>query len=902
MPALAIFSRRNATRFFFRIALATCFIITLTTIALLHRKKSVDTVILVNPISRLKPPQPPLAAARPMSNTTLLSSGTLSVLLRPQEALATHQFDVPFEGTYQIQLLFELKSGTLLQPARMHVLVNHVHRMELQEVEIASAAVTGWWTVGSTALSAGKNKISVQRIDKSTSAIVILYGIRIHFMGASRFLGGDDCVSLEMAPDIFFSSDVYECLKVKEVAFLDDKNQIRSETCAQNDLVLLVPSHNSTLVQVSLENSEEHEHVIVQCKARDAANPASFITRMVKKQTPNPPAHGVPSKKISVVHIFMDSIARAVGIMKLPKTMRLLRNIRVSSDFRQWQLLDMRGYNVLGGGTNRNVPPMVSGTDGRDTPGWDEPGWLFNDFRNNNYVTGFVADECVLDHNSMVRMMSQEWSGSGSKFKDELKKELREKADSLAHHTLYNVICGIQEYGDLDDNWYSGSHLCFSGKPVAEHLFDYGRKFMSTYADHDKFLWFSIQEGHEPKLLRVETIDESLHNFLEFVLTKFSNTLTIVNLIADHGLGYGDYWTASDYAKSLEKRPMWMMLVSPKLAESPEFVSHMVQARKNEGRLVTPFDVYATMQHIMSYPGPIPSFPSDRKSIFQPLPDDRTCHFLKIPPEWCTCTLFSSESLPTGKNDYDSLAAVASHFINQQVSNHHKTCRRLTTSIVEKIEIDKTQQHYTILFTVAPTAGKPFRQAETFEARFSVMKSPELACGDSKACFGAPFVNAAKNMLNLRVGMRFDDASTIFQSVYGIIVRGEMMWEFFSWSSDDSGKNEFDVSAHQIAWFAISAPPTSRSVLQLAYTDDTGKIWESKTHVVNEGITSNWRWWRPSQDDMKVGRHSLTLRAIEGEKELVGEFIFFAVNPPNRGLPCVLVVMPSLTFWSQASS
>ncbi len=43
--------------------------------------------------------------------------------------------------------------------------------------------------------------------------------------------------------------------------------------------------------------------------------------------------------------------------------------------------------------------------------------------------------------------------------------------------------------------------------------------------------------------------------------------------------------------------------------------------------------------------------------------------------------------------------------------------------------------------------------------------------------------------------MRFDDATTVFQSLYGIVVRGELMWEFFSWSSDEEDKNDFLVSA-----------------------------------------------------------------------------------------------------------
>jgi hypothetical protein len=42
---------------------------------------------------------------------------------------------------------------------------------------------------------------------------------------------------------------------------------------------------------------------------------------------------------------------------------------------------------------------------------------------------------------------------------------------------------------------------------------------------------------------------------------------------------------------------------------------------------------------------------------------------------------------------------------------------------------------------------------------------------------------------------------------------------------------------------------------------------------------------------MKVGKHTLTLHAKDRDKELVGEFIFYAVDPPNRGQLNVPVVM-----------
>ena len=455
--------RLAASRRFFLIALAASTVMTLATIMLLHSSDTPGSISLNAPMAA-KPKmltQPSLSTpkARPKatSNVTSLYSGSLSVRLLAQEALATHLFDIPFDGVFQIQILFEASGAQPAQPMRMHVLVNYIHRMELRDVVVASAASSGWWTVGSTALPAGNVRISVQRIDSNAGSHVVLNGIRTNYMGAGRFLGGEDCVSSESAPDVFFSSDVFKCAAEEQVAFIDDNGQLQSQTCARSDLVLLASAQDSALVPVSLVESEQKESLIVQCKDRDSKKPASFLTRILKKQDARFGAHGAPSQKISVVHVFMDSIARAVGIMKLPKTMSLLRDIRLSSDFTQWQLLDMRGYSVLGGGTNRNMPPMVAGSEGRDAPAWDAPGWLFNDFRNGGYVTGFVADECVLDHNSMVRIMSQEWSGSGSKFKDSLKKELREKADGIAHHTLYNVICGVQEYGP---SLTSIPHLC----------------------------------------------------------------------------------------------------------------------------------------------------------------------------------------------------------------------------------------------------------------------------------------------------------------------------------------------------------------------------------------------------------------------------------------------------------
>ena len=79
-----------------------------------------------------------------------------------------------------------------------------------------------------------------------------------------------------------------------------------------------------------------------------------------------------------------------------------------------------------------------------------------------------------------------------------------------------------------------------------------------------------------------------------------------------------------------------------------------------------------------------------------------------------------------------------------------------------------------------------------------------------------------------------------------------MMWEYFSWAGDDDAQHDYDVSGALCPRSRPQASARSRPAPQLAYTDDAGRVWEQKTHKVNKGITSNWRWWQPSLDEMKV--------------------------------------------------
>jgi len=67
--------------------------------------------------------------------------------------------------------------------------------------------------------------------------------------------------------------------------------------------------------------------------------------------------------------------------------------------------------------------------------------------------------------------------------------------------------------------------------------------------------------------------------------------------------------------------------------EHPEMIENL---RNNQYALTTPFDLYATMQHVTYFPK-IPNLLPFQKSLFLPISPDRDCSEAKIPNHWCSC-------------------------------------------------------------------------------------------------------------------------------------------------------------------------------------------------------------------------------------------------------------------------
>lgn len=119
--------------------------------------------------------------------------------------------------------------------------------------------------------------------------------------------------------------------------------------------------------------------------------------------------------------------------------------------------------------------------------------------------------------------------------------------------------------------------------------------------------------------------------------------------------------------------------------------------RLNSHRLVTPFDVYATLADLLEFvktDRPLGASPSPPgilgRSLFGPIPGDRTCKDASIPPHYCVC------ETATPIDNSDSRAATAANIIVEYVNHLLKDisdkCSELSVNRVMSAVLVKTME------------------------------------------------------------------------------------------------------------------------------------------------------------------------------------------------------------------
>uniref|UniRef100_A0A7S0IZ33 Sulfatase N-terminal domain-containing protein n=1 Tax=Calcidiscus leptoporus TaxID=127549 RepID=A0A7S0IZ33_9EUKA len=352
-------------------------------------------------------------------------------------------------------------------------------------------------------------------------------------------------------------------------------------------------------------------------------------------------ASAVRGLDVDVIVLMLDSISMRRFAHGMPITHALLEQWAGADGSSPWRSFRFDKFAVVGSNSPRNQLPLMSGYTSlewaRDhgglaldciVPGFPEvraprshvcQRWVFDDYKAAGYVTLFGTNMC-------------DWG------------VMEEVYPFDTHHPptdhhLMEPWCHV-DY-DVDKLYFRPMSRCLGGRPAHAPLMHYERQFARNYAHVRTLQWTIYLEGHEPSFRSMGQLDADLAAHLLRLRADHAER-TAVLLLSDHGIHYGRYYDGAKAGPQEHTLPLFYALLPRSLlAQRPALKAALCM---NQRRLVSPFDVHATLRHILVYPDTpklpdwsIATYPLRPRSLLEPIPAERTCVEAGVPPDVCPC-------------------------------------------------------------------------------------------------------------------------------------------------------------------------------------------------------------------------------------------------------------------------
>lgn len=265
----------------------------------------------------------------------------------------------------------------------------------------------------------------------------------------------------------------------------------------------------------------------------------------------------------------------------------------------------------------------------------------------------------------------------------------------------------------------AGLNYCVGRRQLGEYIYDYATEFATRFRNLSSFGFFWTNSFSHNSFDIAATMDTTIVKYLKEWQRLGIFEDSIVIFFSDHGERWGPLLKLAQ--GFLEERlPMFFISVPGWFSQAyPNLVKNLAI---NQKRLSTPFDVHMTFQHLVSLTDP--SYKIEQaldcpkcQSIFEELPENRTCKDASIPEAWCTCIPFKTES--ANSKVVQSIA----HLIIQEM-NHYYELKNLTSlcSPLQLQEVTHAKSHYPgetkspgpITTYVIDFTTKPLTQPKTF--------------------------------------------------------------------------------------------------------------------------------------------------------------------------------------------
>ncbi|XP_052077971.1 uncharacterized protein LOC127715893 [Mytilus californianus] len=354
-------------------------------------------------------------------------------------------------------------------------------------------------------------------------------------------------------------------------------------------------------------------------------------------------------KSLNILMVGVDSISRNNMLRYMKKTWTYFVN--------KLNAIDLRGYNKVADNTFPNIVPMTTGKY-VDQLSWNESiRWMPMDKFNfiwNNYSAKGYRTLYAEDHPNIAIF---DFKKSGFKIPpgDYFNRPL-----SVAMEKTKKV--------------WNSKHYCVHGRTETDIVLDYLKNFAQMFQSkpHFSFTFFSrLTHDYLEGTYKADTI------FLNFFRDMFeSDNLknTVIFFFSDHGMRFGNF--RETFVGKLEERLPFMLIVFPQWFRKKYPDIHR-NLQINARRLTTPFDIFATLEHILDFNGIEKKEVKKKRSmnLFNEIPEDRTCDDAGILPHWCTCSKL--ETLDIENKTVLTIGHTMVSKINQDLKDSFDVCEKL---------------------------------------------------------------------------------------------------------------------------------------------------------------------------------------------------------------------------------
>lgn len=309
--------------------------------------------------------------------------------------------------------------------------------------------------------------------------------------------------------------------------------------------------------------------------------------------------------------------------------------------------------------------------------GFDDCNFIWTKYKKHGYYTGYAEDTPTI-----------------STFNYQLKGFKKPPTDYYFHP----IALAIEK--SMKTKKKAGLKYCVGRKQFGEYIYDYGLEFATRFQNHSSFGLFWTNSFSHNSFDVSATMDKTMVNYFQEMEKRGIFENSVVIFFSDHGARWGPLLKLSE--GFLEERLPMFFISIPKWfrQEHPDYIRNL---QVNQQRLVTPFDIHMTLQHLLKVGEPNYNVTSAYdcpkcQTIFEEIPENRTCDDASIPKAWCTCKPFKIES--TKSATVKAITNLIIKEINQYyvVKNLTSICSPLTLK-----EITRAKKQYQDVFILPNT-------------------------------------------------------------------------------------------------------------------------------------------------------------------------------------------------------